>query len=212
MFQNREEAGKRLAEKILRNEDIKKLREKKIVLAIPRGGVVVGKILSQALNCPLDVLITRKIGAPGNPELGIGAVGPGGIRIIDWDLAERVGADKDYLKLQIENLKLEIAEREEKFRVDKKPLEVKDKNVILTDDGIATGVTVEAAILYLKSQKAKKIILAVPVAPSQVIKKLKPLVSELIVLKTPASFGAVGQFYEEFGQVSDETVIKILRN
>ena len=210
MFKNRGEAGRKLAEEILRNEDIKKLREGKVILAIPRGGVVVGKELAQALNCPLDVLITRKIGAPGNPELGIGAVGPGGIRIIDWDLAGRVGADKNYLESKIENLKFEIGEREKKFRVGKKPLEIKDKTVILTDDGIATGATIEAAIAWLKSQKAKKIILAVPVAPPEVIKKLKPLVDELICLDQPEFFAAVGQFYQEFEQISDNEVLELL--
>ena len=206
MFKNREEAGKKLASKLLNYKAIENL----IVLAIPRGGVVVGKELAQALNCPLDVLITRKIGAPGNPELGIGAVGPGGIRIIDWDLAGRVGADKDYLESKIENLKFEIEEREKKFRVGKKPLEIKDKTVILTDDGIATGATIEAAIAWLKSQKAKKIILAVPVAPPEVIKKLKPLVDELICLDQPEFFAAVGQFYHDFPQILDEEVVKLL--
>lgn len=177
-----------------------------------------GRKLAEALKAPLDVLITRKIGAPGNPELAIGAVGPstgsgqGPVRIIDWDLAGRVGADKDYLESKIENLKLEIKEREGKFRAGKKTLEVAGKTVILTDDGIATGATIEAGIAWLKSQKVKKIILAVPVAPPEVVEKLRPLVDEFVCLDQPEFFAAVGQFYQEFPQVSDETVIKILRN
>jgi len=206
MFQNRAQAGKKLATKLLSYKAIKNL----IVLAIPRGGVVVGKILSQALNCPLDVLITRKIGAPGNPELAIGAVGPGGIRIIDWELAGRVGADGEYLKAQSSKLQSEIQEREKKFRARKKPLEVTGKTVILTDDGIATGATIEAAIAWLKSQKAKKIILAVPVAPPEVVEKLRPLVDELICLDQPEFFAAVGQFYQEFEQVTDDKVVQLL--
>jgi putative phosphoribosyl transferase len=192
--------------------EIKKLRGKIVVLAIPRGGVVIGKIISRVLNCPLDVLITRKIGAPGNPELAVGAVGPLGIRIVNWELAKKVGADQNYLKAQIENLKKEIKEREEKFRKGKPELKIAGKNVILTDDGIATGATIEAAIAWLKSQKVKRIILAVPVAPSGVIEKLKPLVDELIVLEEPEFFAAVGQFYREFEQVKDEEVAKILNS
>ncbi len=210
MFENRKEAGKRLAEKILRYLEIKKLRGKIVVLAIPRGGVVIGKIISRVLNCPLDVLITRKIGAPGNPELAVGAVGPLGIRVVDWELAKKVGADQNYLKAQIENLKKEIKEREEKFRKGKPELKIAGKNVILTDDGIATGATIEAAIAWLKSQKAKRIILAVPVAPPEVIEKLRPLVDGLIVLEEPEFFAAVGQFYYDFPQVSDEEVVKLL--
>jgi len=206
MFKNREEAGRKLADKLLSYKATKNL----IVLAIPRGGVVVGKILSQALNCPLDVLITRKIGAPGNPELAIGAVGPGGIRIIDWELAKRVGADGEYLKAQSSKLQSEIQEREKKFRARKKPLEVTGKTVILTDDGIATGATIEAAIAWLKSKKAKKIILAVPVAPPEVVEKLRPLVDELICLDQPEFFAAVGQFYQEFEQISDDEVVQLL--
>jgi len=206
MFKNREEAGRKLADKLLSYKATKNL----IVLAIPRGGVVVGKILSQALNCPLDVLITRKIGAPGNPELAVGAVGPGGIRIIDWELAKRVGADGEYLKAQSSKLQSEIQEREKKFRARKKPLEVTGKTVILTDDGIATGATIEAAIAWLKSQKAKKIILAVPVAPPEVVEKLRPLVDELICLDQPEFFAAVGQFYQEFEQISDDEVVQLL--
>lgn len=207
MFKNREEAGRQLAAKLQNYKATKNL----IVLAIPRGGVVVGKILAQALNCPLDILIIRKIGAPGNPELAVGAVGPSGIRVIDWDLAGRVGANKDYLESQVENLKLEIKEREKKFRGDKKELEVTDKTVILTDDGIATGATIEAAIAWLRTKKAKKIILAVPVAPPEVVEKLKLLVSELIVLDQPDFFSAVGQFYQEFEQVTDNEVVELLK-
>ncbi|MFZ5366097.1 MAG: phosphoribosyltransferase [Patescibacteria group bacterium] len=207
IFKNRQEAGKKLATKLQSHKATKNL----LVLAIPRGGVVVGKILAQALNCPLDVLITRKVGAPGNPELAIGAVGPGGIRIIDWDLVERVGADNNYIKKQISNIKKEIEEKEKKFRIGKKPLEVKDKIVILTDDGIATGATTEAAIAWLRTKKAKKIILAVPVAPPEVVEKLKPLVDELMVLDQPEFFAAVGQFYQEFEQVTDDKVVELLK-
>ena len=206
IFQSRQEAGKLLAEKLTGYKNLKDL----LVLAIPRGGVVTGKEISKALNVPLDVLVTRKIGAPGNPELAIGAVGPDRIRIINWELAQQVGADRNYLENEIEKLGLEIGEREERFRRDTEPLEVTDKIVILVDDGIATGATVEAAIAWLRTKKAQKIILAFPVASPEVVEKLRSLTDELFYLEQSANFLAVGQFYQEFPQVTDEEVIKSL--
>jgi len=212
VFQNRVEAGKLLGEKILRNLDIKKLREKLIVLAIPRGGVVVGKQLAEALGCPLDVIVTKKIPCPGNPELAVGAVGAVGEPVIDEELAAKVGADEKYLKFKIENLKLEVARREKEFRQGKPPLDLRQKTVILTDDGVATGATMAAAVDIVRQQNPKKIIVAVPVVAKDSLEKISALADEVIYLDAPALFFAVGQFYREFEQVSDETVIKILRN
>ena len=206
MFKNREEAGKKLGERILGYKGTKNM----VVLAIPRGGVVVGKELAQALNCPLDVLVTKKIGAPGNPELAIGAVGPDGTVVLNQDLALRTGADKKYLKPQTSNLKSEVARRIKDFRGDKLPLKLKNKTVILTDDGIATGATIEASIKWIKNQKPKKVILAVPVAAPDSIAKLAPLVDEVICLDQPYFFAAVGQFYQSFPQVSDDKVVQLL--
>lgn len=210
MFKDRKEAGKRLAAKLLSNSAIKRLRNQIIVLAIPRGGVVVGKEIAQALGAPLDVLITRKIGAPGNPELAIGAVGPGKIRIVDWEMARRVGADKDYIEEETKKKTEEIKNREQRFRKEKPAFGAKNKIVVLTDDGIATGATVEVAIACIRTQKPKKLILAVPVAPPEVAGKLKPLVDELICLDQPEFFAAVGQFYQEFEQISDDEVVQLL--
>lgn len=211
VFQNRQEAGKLLGEKILRNLDIKKLREKLIVLAIPRGGVVVGRLLAEALDCPLDVIVTKKIPAPGNPELAIGAVGAVGEPVVDEELAAKVGADEKYLKFKIENLKLEIARREKEFRKGKPPLNLKGKTVIITDDGVATGATMAAAVGIVRQQEPKKIIVAVPVIARDSLEKISALADEVIYLQAPELFFAVGQFYRELEQVSDETVIKILR-
>jgi len=208
MFQNRAQAGKKLASKLLSYKATKNL----IVLAIPRGGVVVGKILSQALDCPLEVIVTKKIGAPGNPELAIGAVGVVGKPVIDEELAERVGADENYLKSKILNLKSEIKRREKIFRRDKLPLNLKDKTVILTDDGVATGATMMAAVEIARQQNPKKIIVAVPVIAKDTLEKIESLADEVVFLDAPEMFFAVGQFYQDFSQITDEEVRKILSN
>lgn len=204
MFENRGQAGEALAKKLQAFKG-----KKALVLVIPRGGVVVGAAVAKALKAPLNALITRKIGAPGNPELAIGAVGPDKVRVINWELVSQLQVDNDYLSAATEKKTEEIRERQEKYG--QKGLEVSGKTVILVDDGIATGATTEAAILWLKARKAGKIILAVPVAPPEVTKKFKILVDKLVVLETPAFFGAVGQFYKDFPQVTDSEVIELLK-
>lgn len=205
MFKSREEAAELLAQKLQNYKG-----KDAIILAVPRGGVVVGKTLAKKLSLPLDIVVTRKIGAPNQPELAIGAVGPEGAKFIDWGLAMRAGADEDYLKFKIEEQKKEVGKRFSKFRKGKKALELKGKIVIVTDDGIATGATIEAAVAWIRTKKPKKIILAVPVAPRDTVEKIKDKVEELIVLETPDEFFAVGQFYREFPQVTDEEVVRLL--
>jgi putative phosphoribosyl transferase len=210
MFKNREEAGKSLGEKIKR--EIKKLEIKKLlVLAIPRGGVVVGKELADKLKAPLDIIITKKIGAPGNSELAIGAVGPGGEEVVDERLAEQVGADKEYIKSQKVKIEEEIERREKELRGDKPQLDFKEKTVILTDDGVATGATMLAAIEVSRQHQPKKIIVAVPVIARDTVSKLEAQVDVVVYLEAPLMFFAVGQFYREFPQVSDEEVKELLR-
>lgn len=208
MFRDRQEAGRKLV-KQLNNLAIGQSSNNIVVLAIPRGGVVIGKILSQKLGCLLGTLVVKKIGAPGNPELAVGAVGPNGVAVWNQDVLNQLRFSPPQLALEISNLKLGIKERIKKFGKIPK-VNLKNKTVILTDDGIATGATIEAATLWLRIQKPAKIILAIPVAPPETVEKLKELVDELVVLETPAFFGAVGQFYEEFPQVSDEEVVKLL--
>lgn len=206
MFKDRIEAGKQLAGR-LRKYKSKAL----IILAIPRGGVVVGKELAKALNCPLDVIVTKKIGAPGNPELAIGAVGPDGTVVLNQDLAPKTGADKKYISEERRAKSEEVKRRMKAFRKGKKPLNLAGKTVILTDDGIATGATVEAAIKWVKTKKPKKVILAIPVAASDSLAKLVPLADEVVCLDQPYFFAAVGQFYESFPQTTDEEVVKLLK-
>ncbi len=203
MFKNRQEAGIKLSQKLdyLRGKNT-------FVLAIPRGGVAVGKEISQKLNCPLGILIVKKIGAPGNPELAAGAMGPDGKMVWNEDIMEQLGLTPDNLAPEIKNLKFKM--RRSRLQPTMVAPTLRDKTVILTDDGIATGATIEVAIAWLRKKNPQKIVLAVPVAPKELVEKFKSLVDELIILETPEYFGAVGQFYEEFPQISDEEVVKLL--
>lgn len=207
MFKNREEAGRKLA-KQLNNLTIEQSNNSIVVMAIPRGGVVVGKVLADKLGCPLGVLVVKKIGAPGNPELAIGAMGPDGETIWNLGILGDLGVSKEEMEREIEELRKEVIEKIKKYKI--KNLDLKDKTVILTDDGIATGATMEAAIRYVHGKQPKKIVMALPVAPPETVEKFRNLVDELIVLETPEYFSAVGQFYEEFPQISDEEVVKLL--
>lgn len=206
IFQNRTEAGQKLATKLVSYQKTKNL----IVLAIPRGGVVIGRELAQKLACSLDVIITKKIGAPNNPELAIGAIGAVGKPVIDEALAARVGADKAYVGEQIKKIRLEVDRREKKFRVDRPPLNLKDQVVILTDDGVATGATMAAAIEVVRQQDPKKIVVAIPVVARDTLPKISQA-DEVVYLDAPELFFAVGQFYRQFPQLSDEKVIQFLK-
>jgi len=209
IFQNRIDAGQKLAKALkekLPESDLKKA----IVLALPRGGVVVGGQLAQILKIPLDVIITRKIGAPGNPEFAIGAVGLKSNSIFNQEVIASYGISRDYLEKEIKKEKLEIMRRYDLYRRGKPPLNLRNKVAIVTDDGIATGATMQAAILEIKLQKPAKIILAVPVAPPESIDTLKAAVDEVVCFETSEPFFAIGNFYQNFQQTEDKEVIEIL--
>ncbi len=214
MFEDRYEAGKLLAEKLKEYQD----RSDTLILAIPRGGVVVGSKIANILHLPLRVIVVRKLGAPDNPELAIGAIASDRVKIIDEKLALLVGASKQYLQEEIAKKTWEIAEKEKKLGIKKlNSWEVKGKTLIVTDDGVATGATTLAAIKYLRklaseNQEQVKIILAVPVIAKDTYDKLKSEVNKVVFLEMPESFGAVGEFYQEFPQVTDEEVKNILSN
>lgn len=205
MFFDRREAGERLVERLLSfaGKDV-------IVLAIPRGGVLVGDEVAKHLGATLDVVIPRKIGAPGNPELAIGAVVDKDKVILNEELVEALRVPDEYIIEEVEKELKEITRRREKYSGKKEPLNLKDKTVIIVDDGLATGYTAIAAIRAIKKDEPKKIILAVPVAPTETYERLKEEVDEIICLNTPSLFFAVGQFYTDFSQVSDEDVVAIL--
>jgi putative phosphoribosyl transferase len=206
IFRDRQEAGRLLAEKLSFLKGQKNL----LVLAIPRGGVVVGSEVAKALGAPLDVYITRKIGAPYNPELAIGAIASDGTLILDRSLASRLGASQEYIEAQSAREREEIERRMRRYRGDRPSPDLKGKRVILVDDGIATGATIEATIDALQKTGLEELILAVPVGPRDTIGRLESKVDRLICLHSPEIFWAVGSFYMAFGQTTDEEVIALL--
>jgi len=178
-----------------------------VILAIPRGALEMGALLRDELSLPLDIVVTKKIGAPGNEEYAVGVVGPDG----SYEVNEAIsGISDNYLKDEAKRLQNLIKERYLDYRGDTEPPDLKDKIAIIVDDGIATGFTMLAAIRYIRRQKPQKIVLAVPVAPPDSHERLKKEVDEMICLEVREDFYAVGQFYEEFSQVSDEEAKKLL--
>lgn len=207
VFQDRREAGRILAKEL----SSFKGQDDVIVLGIPRGGVVVGREIAQALNVPLDVYITRKIGAPHNPELAIGAVASDGTLILDHQLAKRLGVSQDYIDAESERQRREIERRITEYRGKLPAPELKGKVVILADDGVATGATTLASIRAIRTQEPDQLILAVPVGPRDTIESLKREVDQLFCLHAPEIFWAVGAFYSIFDQTSDEEVKALLQ-
>lgn len=204
-FTDRKQAGSLLAKKL------SSYRGKiAIVLGLARGGVETAGAVADTLNLPLDVLVVKKIGAPGQEELAIGALAPDDVASIDWRFTQRLGVDEEYIKKAIRDTREVIREKTLLYRKKKKPYRLKEKTVILVDDGAATGATMEAAIRWLRKKHARKIVVALPVAPKELTPKIAPEVDELVILETPQEFSAVGQFYEHFEQVTDEEVIELL--
>lgn len=203
MFKDRIDAAQGLVRKL---EWIKK--EDPVILAIPRGGVVTGDVIAKTLGLSLDVIVSRKIGAPYNPELAIGAVVHDGSFFPNSDLINALGIPQSYLDKQITDQLKEIERRLMKFR-GRTDYDLKDKTVVIVDDGIATGATVFVALEWIKKQKPKRIIVAIPVGPRDTIEKLSKIV-EVIVLHDPVIFGAVGEFYDSFDQIEDYQVAEIM--
>jgi putative phosphoribosyl transferase len=204
-FSDRIDAGKRLA------STLKKLTFKDgIVLAIPRGGVVVGFEIAQALKLPLDVIIPRKVGAPNNPELAIGAMTEDGTIILDSNLVAYLGVTKEYIRDESERQKLEIKRRLKVYRQDLPYPYLKGLDVIIVDDGIATGSTMKAALASVKNRGAFSVTIAIPVGPPSTIEELKRVADNVVSLFTPEYFQAIGQFYADFSQTTDQEVIQLL--
>ncbi|MDD5147659.1 MAG: phosphoribosyltransferase family protein [Candidatus Daviesbacteria bacterium] len=202
IFKDRQSAGKLLVERL---KNIKA----DLVLGIPRGGVVVAAKIANELNLPLDIVVTRKIGAPGQEELALGAVDPDGEVVWDQELLDELKIKPEDLKQKIGTEIKELKRREKLYRQGRPSLDISGKTVILTDDGMATGSTTLAAVKYLKRHGAK-IILAIPVTSSDALRKVEEDVEDSIILEIPEYFQAVGQFYHEFEAVSDEEVIQLL--
>lgn len=209
-FQDRREAAALLAEKLEERYGSQFAQEKPLVLAIPRGGVVTGDGVASALGADLDVVVSKKVGAPDQPELAIGAVMHDGSFFPNTEIIRMLGVPDRYIKEQIADRIKEIERRLERFRGGRE-YDLQGRTVILTDDGVATGATVFAAIAWLKTQRLKKLIVAMPVGPAETMEKLAQVADDVVVLLAPADFGAVGAFYDDFNQVSDDEVVEIMR-
>jgi len=205
MIKNRSDAGNKLAEILT---DIVK-DEESVVLAVPRGGIVVGKEISKKIRCPLDIIISKKITPPNSPEYAIGAITHDGTiyRGVYWDRFSQEPKFEEEKNKKI----LEVKRRLEEYRGNS-DYKFENKTIILVDDGIATGSTIFVLLKWLSEHKVKRIILAVPVIPATTYEEMKPLVDTLVALEIPTEFSAVGQFYKEFDQVSDNEVMTILDN
>lgn len=206
-FRDRHEAGQLLARELVT------LRGRKdvIVLGVPRGGVVVAYEVARALGAPLDIYIARKIGAPQNPELAIGAVASDGTLVLDHDLIERIGVPANYVQEETARQRQEIKRRMAAYRGSRPPLDLRDKTVILVDDGVATGATTLASLRAIRTSQPARLILAVPVGPEDTIAVLSGEADQVICLYTPDLFWAVGAFYAVFDQTSDAEVVRLLQ-
>lgn len=204
-FRDRREAGRLLARALAGRP-----RQRPLVLGIPRGGLVVADEVARALGAPLDVFGAAKVGAPFNPELALAAVAPGGVLVLNEDLAARLGVTARDVEDRARARAEELEARLRRLRRGRPPLPVAGRTAILVDDGIATGLTVAAAVAALRREGPARLVLAVPVCSPEAAADLRPQVDELVCLVSPRWFRAVGEFYEDFGQVTDEEAAAVL--
>jgi len=208
MFADRREAGRKLAQNLPEFE-----RESTIVIALPRGGLPVAEEVALALGLPLDIVLVRKVGAPGYPELAVGAVTDGDdMRVtINKDVAGSMGLDEEQVRELAKKVLPELERRKKLYIGSRASFPVKGKTVIVVDDGVATGATLRAALDVLRQRGVGRLVVALPVAPAEILGELRKLADEVICLQTPSPFLAVGAHYGVFDQVDDEEVIRILK-
>jgi putative phosphoribosyl transferase len=206
IFADRRTAGSLLAERFTQSSGL----DDAMVLALPRGGVPVAYEIASKLQLPLDIMLVRKLGVPGHEEFAMGAIASGGIEFLDKGLMAEVDIKPEAVTKAREAQMQEIRRRELAYRGNRPLLELGGRNVILVDDGLATGASMRVAVAAVRRQQARNIIIAVPVAPRDTLEKFVPLVDEIICLSTPHPFFAVGQWYGHFNQVSDEDVCRLL--
>jgi putative phosphoribosyl transferase len=206
IFQDRTDAGRQLAEELPNYAE----RDDVIVLGLPRGGVPVAFEVAQRLRVPLDVFVVRKLGVPGHEELAMGAIAPGGVRVLNEDVLHVIPDAQAIVEMVTAIEREELERREYRYRGDRPPPDLKDRTIILIDDGLATGATMRAAVAALRQQGAAKIIVAVPVGAPSTCQDLRNAADEMICLQTPAAFIGVGQYYADFSQTTDEEVRELL--
>ena len=207
MFKDRAEAGRKLAERLLTYR-----ASKPLVLALPRGGVPVAYEVARRLAAPLDVIVVRKLGAPGQPELGIGAVvdGEHPQSVVDKQAVDELDVSREYLEREIAAQLQELRRREAAYRRGRRPPRLRGRTVIVVDDGIATGGSMRAALRGIRGAGAQRVVLAVPVAPPETLAALRHEADDIVCLSAPVYFTAVGQFYADFRQTSDAEVLRLL--
>lgn len=205
-FRDRITAGRHLATRLKAYQN----RPNTLVMALPRGGVPVAYKVAQALNLPLDICLVRKLGVPGHPELALGEIASGGIRILNDDILSGRNISEETLERVTTTELRELRRRDRVYRGDRPQPVIRDQTIILIDDGIATGATMRAAIAVLKAQRPQKIIVAIPVAPLDTFQALSAEADQVICLATPNPFYALGFWYENFAQVTDDEVRQLL--
>ena len=205
-FKNRTDAGRQLAARLTEYAN----RSDVIVLALPRGGVPVAFEVASKLSAPLDVVLVRKLGVPGHPELAMGAIAAGGVEVLSEDLIRDIGIPHTLVQQIAVRERLELERRDRAYRDDRQPPIVRDRTVIVIDDGLATGSTMQAAVLALRQQAPAKIVVALPVGARETCERLGRIADRVVCLETPEPFQAVGLWYQEFGQTSDEEVARLL--
>lgn len=206
LFKNRKEAGAELAKRLAPYKN----HPKGIVIGLPRGGVVLAAEVAKALSLPLDVVCPRKIGAPINPEFAIGAITETGEGIFDSQAIKYMGVTDDYIESKVAEEKEQAMRRLSLFRKGMPARDLKDKVVLIVDDGLATGSTMKAAIQSIKSEGADKVVAAVPVSPVDTLEEVTEMVDEIVCIAAPPFFQAVGQFYDNFSETTDDDVIEIM--
>lgn len=206
IFRNREEAGQRLASRLSKYRN----RDDVIVLGVPRGGIPVAFEVATALHLPLDIFVLRKLGVPGHEELAFGAVGSGGVRVLNSRVVQELGISQLDIASVTGAEREELERRERLYRGNCPPLDVQGRTVILVDDGIATGASLMAATHALRKMKPAAIVLATPIAPRTTCDRLRREVDEVVCVEMPEPFYGVGQFYDDFSQVSDKEVKQLL--
>jgi putative phosphoribosyl transferase len=205
-FRDRSEAGEFLAEELTSYSD----KPNVIVLALPRGGVPVGAQVAKKLNVPLDVFVVRKLGLPGHPELAMGAIATGGVRVLNGDVVDSLRISDEVIEAVTANEQRELARRERSYRDDLPPPEVEGKIVIVVDDGIATGSTMVAAVAALRQLGAGRIVVAAPTIARSTCDYLRKTADDVVAVIVPEEFYGVGQWYEDFSQTTDEEVHQLL--